>query len=143
MSRPSVEDFLVLPGEPETKMEAPEDLTEEQAKDWRKMVSRLPGDWIGEDNAPLLCELVRHRSYSRQIARALAVLAGKSLNHARAQREFAILTRLHLEQSHAIMTISTKLRITPQSQTESRTAKISRYKAPKAGHKVWMPNQDT
>jgi len=127
-----------MPGEPEVKMAPPDELTQEQARDWRDMVSRLPADWIGEDNAPLLCELVRHRSYSRATARAIdAVLAGKSLNNVKVRREFIALARLHLEQSDAVVRISTKLRITPQSQTDSRMAKIRRYAEPKPGVKVW------
>jgi hypothetical protein len=38
----------------------PDELTEEEAEEWRAIASRMPHDWFTRENHPLLCEYCRH-----------------------------------------------------------------------------------
>jgi hypothetical protein len=38
----------------------PEDLTEEQASEWRAVVSRMPPDWFTREHFALLADYCRH-----------------------------------------------------------------------------------
>jgi hypothetical protein len=47
----------------------PEDLTDEEAKEWRAIVGRMPADWFTRENFPLLVEYCRHVVRARDLAR--------------------------------------------------------------------------
>jgi hypothetical protein len=44
----------------DARPEPPEDLTEEQAVEWRAVVDRLPTDWFSRETHGLLSQYVRH-----------------------------------------------------------------------------------
>jgi hypothetical protein len=88
-----------------------------------------------------MVELVRHMSYSAQIAEALdsmraAPLAGMD-REAKAQR-LLFIRLLHeaREQSRLISSLSVKLRLTPQAQTVARDVARERARTP-AGRRPW------
>jgi hypothetical protein len=98
----------------------PAGLTEEQAAEWRQIVSRFPPDHFGGENAPLLAELVRHTSISRQLAEQLATMRNISLTlttprGAKQRSMFSQLLRMHIAESKAIMSLSVKLRLANSS----------------------------
>jgi hypothetical protein len=53
----------------------PDDLTEEEAEEWRAIVSRMPHDWFTRENRPLLAEHCRHIVSGQDVPRGAFRLA--------------------------------------------------------------------
>jgi hypothetical protein len=128
----SVATALVFPAQPPR---SPDDLTAEEAVEWRGIVGGLPADWFNSGSLPVLRELVRHIVLSRQVAVELHAFSGISLKDATVLSQFRRLTKLHLEQSNKIASLSTKLRLTPQSRYDP--AKAARHSADSRLPKPW------
>jgi hypothetical protein len=105
---------------PVPKPEPPEELTPEEAVEWRRYVGRMPAEWFTAEVQPILVELCRHRCMSRKRAETLAAVG--PLNDKNVIREFERLSKMHTEQSKMVMHLSTKLRLTPQSRYATSTA---------------------
>src|SRR4028119_2341521 len=69
---------LIGPNGVETRrrLEAPADLSTEQAEVWRGVVNTLPADWFGPGSAPVLAALCRHTVAARRVGSWLARLQG-------------------------------------------------------------------
>jgi hypothetical protein len=67
---------LIGPGGIETRrrLEAPPDVSTEQAEVWRSIVNSLPEDWFSAGSAPVLAALCRHTVAARRVAAWLARL---------------------------------------------------------------------
>jgi hypothetical protein len=50
----------------------PDELTEEEAEEWRAIASRMPADWFTRENHPLLAEYCRHIVRARDLAADIA-----------------------------------------------------------------------
>jgi hypothetical protein len=118
---------------PSERIDPPPGLTEEQAAEWRQIVSRFPPDHFGGENVPLLAELVRHTSFSRQLAEQLARMRNISLTlttprGAKQRSLFRQLLSMHVAESKAIMALSVKLRLANSSYRldSSRDERASR-----------------
>jgi hypothetical protein len=82
MSRRSIEDMStnVVAIVPNVRPEPPDELTPEQAKEWRKIVNRMPVDMVGAEIHPLLTQSHRQR------ARRHSLVEGCKLRPFRAPR---------------------------------------------------------
>ena len=49
----------------------PEDLTEEQASEWRAVVSRMPADWFCREHFAMLASYCRHVCRQRSLAKVI------------------------------------------------------------------------
>jgi hypothetical protein len=97
-------------------LEPPIDLTPEQRSDWNRIVSAFEPDWFDLGNSPLLTELVRHVSFSRQLSEQLAALRKRALASStpasgKQLRVFTQLLRQQRAESQIISVLSTKLRL--------------------------------
>jgi hypothetical protein len=97
-------------------LEAPTDLTAEQAEDWRRITGAFSPEHFDGGNEPLLRQLVEHISYSKQIAEELAALRRARLNVATVRGEkvraaYRQLLQMARAETHAIVQLSTKLRL--------------------------------
>jgi hypothetical protein len=50
----------------------PDELTEEEAEEWRAIAGRMPHDWFTRENHPLLAEYCRHIVRARDLAQDIA-----------------------------------------------------------------------
>ena len=113
---------------PSKRAAPPADLTVTQQKIWRELVAAVDRDWFG-DTRPLLTELCAHIDFARMLASAieqvrtrLAELPLGSREERAMSRQLASLIRQHGRQSSSIASLSTKLRLTPQSRQSARRA---------------------
>ena len=65
--RKSAAELGVIPGIPQ-RPEPPDELTPQQAEEWREIVDRMPVDWFRREIHPLLCAYCRHICNARHIA---------------------------------------------------------------------------
>jgi hypothetical protein len=124
----------------------PAELDAREVKIWRQITKRLPGDWVGVGE-PLFRELCRHIAFAGTLKEDIAVARGH-INELRtseqpaskllldAMKNYRVLLRLHALQSQQIGTLSTKLRLTPQSRYQSSTAKVRAAEEPE-GVELW------
>jgi hypothetical protein len=122
----------ILPGSTKRPSPPPE-LDAGEAAIWRRVTKRLPADWVNVGE-PLFQELCRHIALANDLMKDIAQARG-AINELRtseqptskllldATKSYRVLLRLHALQSQQIGTLSTKLRLTPQSRYQSPTAK--------------------
>jgi hypothetical protein len=103
---------FVLPCSP---LPPPEDLTPEQSADWVRLVGAFPAARFNAGSVPLLTELVRHQALSRQINEALDGLRQTGLTGTETRRIFNSLTRAAREETRLLISLTTKLRLAPQT----------------------------
>jgi hypothetical protein len=134
-----------IPGIRQKRPPPPAELDEREAKLWTAITRSLPADWFVA-SWPLLVELVRHIRIAddlmRDVARARAVIdelrktsepSSKLLLEA--SKQYRALLRLHALQTQRIGTLSTRLRLTPQSRFARSTAHVRA--AEDAGVELW------
>lgn len=100
---------------------APEELTQQQAEEWRAIVRRLPPDWFKRETWPLLAQLCRHVVNARRVATMIERSCDTIY-------EFDKLLRMQERESKAIASLSTKLRITQQSTYDAKKAATAKNK---------------
>jgi hypothetical protein len=125
----------ILPGSNGKRPPPPAELNPREKVIWRDIAKRLPADWF-QTSQPVLKELCQHIRLAddlmEDVRRAQAVVdelrgtpgpADVKLLVA-ALRELRAALRAHLLQSGQIISLSTKLRLTPQSRYAPSTAKV-------------------
>jgi len=134
---------------PGTRLEPPAELRPAEAAVWRRIVARLPPDWIGTDDV-MLRELCRHSVHADELAvqleeiRTLRTEIKASPQPDVRKLELVLdlmkseqaLLRAHGYQSERIGNLATKLRLTNQSQEQPKKAGTARSKVPD-GPKPW------
>lgn len=96
------------------RLEAPADLTAEQAEVWRAIVNANPADMFNPGSAALLAQLCRHTVAARRIAAWLWKLEMAEGN-LDTETWFKLLARQESE-SKIIASLATRMRLTPQSR---------------------------
>ena len=99
---------------------APSELVDEEATEWEKIVARMPASWFTKECHPLLIQLCRHIIAARRLAQLIHQAAhGDEDFHA---EYYMRLLRALTGQTAVIASVSTKLRITPQSSYDAKVA---------------------
>lgn len=126
---------VIGPGGLETirRPSPPADLTAEQADEWRAIVNRLPADWFARETHAILAQYCRHIVRARRIASLIEAAEGAKTFDVDAYRD---LLRSEEEQSRAIASLATKMRISQQSSYDKSKKK------PQAGKPPWEIDAD-
>lgn len=109
--------------------DAPYDLTDEQAEEWRSVVDRLPADWFPRETWPLLAQYCRHVVAARHVARLLHDLEKRRDGFD--VDEYDKLLKMQEREGRALSSLATRMRMTQQT-TYDRTKK-----KPKESKKLW------
>ena len=92
--------------------DAPYDLTDEEAEEWRAVVGRMPADWFPRETWPMLTLYCRHVVNARRIAQLItAQLKRKKFEIGTYDRLLAMQER----EGRAISSLATRMRITQQA----------------------------
>jgi hypothetical protein len=100
--------------------DAPYDLTDEQAEEWRAIVGTMDPGHFMRGNYPLLAQLCRHIVNARRLAQLIEQCA-KEKDFDR--KEFGILLQLEATESAAIMRLSRSMRLTQQAVKRLETTR--------------------
>ena len=119
--RPSMASLMV-PDSSEfiQRPDAPYDLTDEQAEEWRAIVGTMDPGHFMRGNYPLLAQLCRHIVNARRLAQLIEQCA-KEKDFDR--KEFGILLQLEATESAAIMRLSRSMRLTQQAVKRLETTR--------------------
>lgn len=105
----------------------PADLTDEQAQEWRSIVNRLPAEWFPRETHGMLGQYCRHVVRARRVAQLINAAEAASDFDLREYRE---LLRSEEEQSRAIASLATRMRLTQQTSYDKSKKKPSASKRP-------------
>ena len=83
--------------------EPPDELTPEQADEWRAVVARMPVNWFGREIHPLLCAYCRHVTNARRIAALIEAAHDLDIGDRTALMRLNRLLGLQERQSNALM----------------------------------------
>lgn len=114
--------------EPVERPQAPAELTPEQKLEWYAIVNRMPADWFPRETHSMLAQYCRHIVRARRL--------GQLLDTAESADDFDVkeyrdLLRSEEEQSRAIASLATKMRISQQT-TYDKSKKKSQ-----SARKLW------
>jgi hypothetical protein len=125
--RPSIASLMVHanPAEIIQRPDAPYDLTDEQAEEWRAIVGVMDADHFMRGNYPLLAQLCRHIVNARRLAQLIEQCAKEKEFD---RKEFGILLQLEATESAAIMRLSRSMRLTQQAVKRLETTRHPRGK---------------
>ena len=129
----------------EARPAPPNELTEEEATEWREIAARLPHDWFVRENYPLLMEYCRHIIRARDLAGDI-VKFKRFPDEVRETTEWVEhydrLLRMADRERAAIVNLATKMRLTQQSRyLEKKAANLTKVSTgPK---KIWDTRQLT
>ena len=111
--------------------DAPYDLTDEQSDEWWAVVNRMPADWFPRETHGMLAQYCRHVVRARRLAQLLnAVEQAKDFD----VKEYRDLLRSEEEQSRAISSLATRMRISQQA-----TVRAEQARKPTQMKKPWDP----
>jgi hypothetical protein len=138
MARKSAAALSVVRALPqERRPEPPEELTAEQAEEWRAIVSRLPVEWFQREGHALLAQYCRHVVRARQVAATLDGLTELDLRLPENLAVFDKLSQIADREGRAMTSLATKMRLTQQSRYQAQKAE-RRANSPTATSKPWQ-----
>lgn len=107
----------VMPGQ---RPEPPEELTTEQAQEWRAIVARMPADWFLQESWPMLANLCRHIVTARKLGHVIDHTSVPS--DIETLREYDKLLGMRDRETKAIVNLSRQLRLSHQQRYQPKTA---------------------
>lgn len=93
--------------------DAPYDLTDEEADEWRAVVASMPADHFARSHYPILAQYCRHVIASRRIAQLVERCCKNSKKFDR--EELKELLKMQATESLAIMRLARSMRLTHQA----------------------------
>lgn len=109
--------------------DAPDELTAEQAEEWRAVVNRLPAEWFPRETWPLLASYCRHIVTGRRVAQLIAACEAREDFDV---QEYDRLLHMQERESRAICALARSMRLSHQSTYDAKKTKPLR-----ASKKPW------
>lgn len=92
--------------------EPPDELSDEQADEWRQIVNRMPADWFPRETHGMLAQLCRHVVSARRVAQLIATFETQEPVDVEA---YDRLLKMQEREGRAISSLATRMRISQHS----------------------------
>ena len=115
----------------------PEGLTEEQAAEWTAITRRLPAGHFPRECHGLLMAYCKHISSFRMLSESVDLFRSEWLITDEGLGRYGALLALREREGRALSSLATRLRITPQSRYQPRTAGVAAADADSGRSKPW------
>jgi len=126
---------------PLTKVEAPADLSPEQAIVWRQVIGSKPTEWFDEGNIRLLFAYCKHAVEFERISTAITNFDPAWLAEDEGLKRYEKLAKLQSLHTSQILALSRSMRLAQQSQYDTQKASVANRKTAKA--RPWeTPDED-
>jgi hypothetical protein len=103
------------------RAEPPDELTPEEAEEWRSVTNRMPADYFGREHYACLTQRCRHVVNARRIAQLIdRHLGGEEISAA----TYIKLLRAQKEETTAIIACDRTMRLTHQSNVPANVSRI-------------------
>jgi len=106
----------------------PDDLTEDQAHEWRAIVNRLPAEWFPRETHGMLAQYCRHVVAARRVADLIATAEGDADTDI---ENYDRLLKMQEREGRAMSSLATRMRISQQTTYDKSKKK------PTSGKKLW------
>ena len=107
--------------------DAPYDLTDEEADEWRAVVDRMPAEWFPRETHGLLTLYCRHLIAARRVSQLVSeCLSQKAVDVV----EYDRLLKMQERESRAASSLATRMRISQQSTFDKEKKKPITMKKP-------------
>ena len=93
--------------------EPAQELTADQAHEWRAVVNRMPADWFGEETHALLAQYCRHVVTASYVAGLIENLLAVPDFHLESYNKLLIMQE---REGRALSALATRMRITQHAQ---------------------------
>jgi P27 family predicted phage terminase small subunit len=103
-------------------LQPPSHLDQLAADQWRKIIASLPAGYIPHESAPILECLCVTISQAQKVAAELRKIKQAEMGSLTGLKRMNTLSLLNAKQGQLIASLSTKLRLTPQSRMRAVTA---------------------
>ena len=120
--------------------DAPDELTEEQAAEWKAVVNRLPADWFPRETFPMLAQYCRHVISARRVSEMIRGLEDLIINNGdgdtpgvaalKAAETLDRLLKMQEREGRALSSLATRMRITQQATYDKSKKKPLQSKKP-------------
>jgi hypothetical protein len=138
MPRKSAAALSVVQPLPEQKRpDPPDELTREEAEEWRAVVDRLPADWFPRESHQLLVQYCRHVVKARMMARLIDSFDPEWAATDEGLHRLDKLTQMAEREGRAISSLATRMRLSQQSRYAHKTANV-KAADPNASRKPWQ-----
>lgn len=94
----------------------PEELTPEQAGEWRAIVNRMPADWFPRETHPLLTQYCRHAVNCRRIGGMIADFESQPSDDENWLQTYDKLLKMQDREGRALSSLATRMRISQHAQ---------------------------
>jgi hypothetical protein len=103
------------------RAEPPEELTAEEAEEWRSVTNRMPADYFGREHYACLSQRCRHVVAARRLGQLIEQhLSGEEIN----PLVYIKLLRAQKEETTAIIACDRTMRLTHQSNVPANVSRI-------------------
>lgn len=102
--------------------EAPDELTQAEAKVWKQVVDSKPADWFTPGDTPLLADYCRHVVRQRLISKAINAQGKIAFADPESYKFYRDLLKDSEMETRAIKSLATALRLTQQSRYTPQAA---------------------
>lgn len=136
---------VIGPGGVETvrRPDVPEELTPEQAAEWKAIVNRMPADWFPRETHGMLAQYCRHVIAARRVAEMIQSLEDQLSQEPEdgtdrlavvlgAAKTMDRLLKMQEREGRAISSLATRMRISQQA-----TVRHEKARKPQVAKKPW------
>jgi hypothetical protein len=100
--------------------EPPDELTDEQASEWKAIVSRMPADWFGRETHGMLAQYCRHVIASRRVAQ---LIEANEQSDDFSLEAYDTLLKMQEREGRAMSALATRMRISQQASYDKQKKK--------------------
>lgn len=111
MPRKSAASLSVISNVVDQRSPPPEELTAEQAQEWRAVVGTMPADWFTRETHGLLATYCRHVVTSRHLSKTIDEFDPEWLKTASGTETFDKLTKMREREGRALSSLATRMRL--------------------------------
>jgi hypothetical protein len=134
--RRSAADLAVVTAMPLRLLQAPADLTTDQAAIWSEIVASKPHDWWDAASVPLLSAYCRAAVESRRVGHMVESVSAQLLTADGDLKQYETLRKLQAQLSAEMTSLATKMRLSQQSRYRADAAAVKNDRG--GGKKPWL-----
>lgn len=105
----------------------PEELTDEQAHEWRSVVNRLPAEWFPRETHGMLAQYCRHVVAARRVAQLIEAEESKDPVDV---ETYDRLLKMQEREGRALSSLATRMRLSQQTTYDPKKKKPASTKRP-------------
>ena len=105
----------------------PDELTDEQAHEWRAVVNRMPAEWFPRETHGMLAQYCRHVVAARRVAQLIEAEESKDAVDV---ETYDRLLKMQEREGRALSSLATRMRLSQQTTYDPKKKKPTEAKRP-------------